>query len=479
MKPFRIVFLYLIFLGLHPANFAQSVTSQEEKVKYVFLFIGDGMGLAQVNATEAYRAAVQGKTGLERLTFTQFPQVGTVSTYSNNELITCSAAAGTALATGNKTNNGILGMDPTGKVPYESIAIKAKKAGYKVGIVTTVSIDHATPAAFYAHQLERDMYFEIGMELPKSQFEFFAGGGFIKPDGIFQGRPVNLLQLAQSNGYQLINTREGFEQLKPGSGKALVFSPRSESENSLPFSIDMNPGDITLAEFTEKAIEMLDNERGFFLMVEGGKIDWAGHSNDAATVIHEVIAFDEAIRIAVEFNRQHPDETLIIVTADHETGGMSLGHNDTRYEFNPQLLKYQKTSEEAMSFIVQDFRANRTSDTTADFSRMLKVLENEMGLNSRINGTLLDSTETVVLKELFVGSVYKAQETDGTYGGYDPFISEAVGLLNEKAGISWGTGAHTGINVPIFTSGTGAEKFTGYLDNTDIPKFIGELMGVW
>lgn len=449
-----------------------------QKAKYVFLFIGDGMGQVQVNTTEAYLAALDSRIGFEHISFTRFPEIGTVSTFANNRLITCSAAAGTALATGNKTNIGRISMDPDGTLPYESVASKAKNQGFKVGIVTSVSIDHATPAVFYAHQPDRDMYFEMGVDLTRSDFDFFAGGGFLIPDGTLDGGPVNLHQLAQDSGYQLINTSEGFKNLAPGSGKALVFSPKTAGETSLPYALDMAPGDITLADFTSKAIEMLDNEKGFFVMVEGGKIDWAGHGNDAATVVHEVISFAEAVDKALEFYEKHADETLIIVTADHETGGMALGNGDMKYESAPGLLKYQKSSVEELNKIVSHFRASKSGDPGADFNRMLKILENDLGLNSLKYGTLLDENETAELKEIFQVSVMGVAAENGTYGASEPFMDAAIGIMNKKAGISWGTTSHTGVNVPVYAIGTGADLFSGYIDNTDIPKIIGELMGI-
>ena len=150
----------------------------------------------------------------------------------------------------------------------------------------------------------------------------------------------------------------------------------------------MDPGDITLADFTAKAIKMLDNENGFFVMVEGGKIDWACHGNDAATVIHEVIAFDKAVENALSFYEKHPDETLIIVTADHETGGLALGNSKTKYNSHLGLLKYQKSSVEELNKIVGQFRVNKSGDPEADFDRMMKILETDIGLNSQQHNTL-------------------------------------------------------------------------------------------
>jgi len=450
-----------------------------QKVKYVFLFIGDGMGQAQVNLTQGYLAALEDRVGFGQLNFTKFPQTGFVSTYANNQMITCSAASGTALATGHKTNIGRISMDPAGAESYPSIATKAKTNGYKVGIVTSVSIDHATPAVFYSHQPDRDMYFQIGLDLVNSNFDFFAGGGFLIPEGNLEGKDINLVKFVRQHDFNLINTREEFEKLAPGRGKTLVLSPRLAGEASLPFSLDMEPGDITLAEYTSKAIRMLDNEQGFFLMVEGGKIDWACHGNDAATVIHEVLAFDKAIGNALAFYENHPDETLIIVTADHETGGLALGNHETGYDSYLGLLRYQKSSIEELNKIIAGFRVNKSGDSEADFTKMMNVIENETGLNSVQRNTRLSGTELSLMKRTFIESVYGKGSEKGTYGDSEPFIDAAIGLLAEKAGISWGSHAHTCVSVPVYAIGTGAERFSGYIDNTDIPKLIGELMGVW
>ena len=476
----RLIIAFFTVITLQSRVFAILPSGDDpQKVKYVFLFIGDGMGQAQVNLTQGYLAALEDQVGFAPLNFTKFPQAGFVSTHANDQMITCSAAAGTALATGYKTNIGRISMDPAGTLPFESIATKAKREGYKVGIVTSVSIDHATPAAFYAHQPDRDMYFEIGVELTQSNFDFFAGGGLVIPVDTLGTQLVSLVSLAGENGYQVINTRAGFNRLAPGSGKSLVLYPEPAGEASLPFSIDMEPGDITLADYTAKAIKMLDNEKGFFLMVEGGKIDWACHGNDAAAAIQEVVAFDKAIENALSFYQKHPDETLIIVTADHETGGLALGNQVTGYDSYLGLLKYQKSSMQGLNKIVRKFRANKSGDPEADFARILKVLESDMGLNSSQRNTLLTEAEISKLKLTFTRSVYSTESEEGTYGGYEPFIGHAIMILSEKAGISWGSNAHTSINVPVYSIGMGAERFSGYIDNTDIPRIIAELMGVW
>jgi alkaline phosphatase len=475
--------LALVFTGLFFISYTALSNGKgsdpEPRAKYVFLFIGDGMGQAQVNLTQAYLAALDDRIGFNALTFTEFPQTGFMSTYANNQLITCSAAAGTAMATGHKTNIDRISMDPEGNLPYESIAEKAKRNGYKVGILTSVSIDHATPAVFYAHQPDRDMHFEIGLELTESDFDFFGGGGFLSPDGVIDEQPANLIEIAKQKGFNVVDTKEGFEKLGPGNGKTLLISPRLSGKAAMPYYLDMDPSDLTLADFTTKAINLLSGDQGFFMMVEGGKIDWACHDNDAATVIQEVIAFDKAVENAYSFYMKHPDETLIIVTSDHETGGLALGNYKTKYNSYLGLLKYQKSSVDELNNTIKQFRSDKTGDPEADFSRMMKIAETDIGLNSRANNTVLTEEEIADLKKIFNESVYGSGAEEGTYGDYDAFIASAIKLLAEKAGISWGTGSHTAVNVPVYAIGAGAEKFSGEIDNTEIPRIIGALMGVW
>ena len=231
------------------------------------------MGLAQVIATEAFLAASD-TSSYEALNFRKFPYSGLSTTYATNRYITGSAAAGTALATGNKTAIGRISMDTPGSIPYESIALKAKAGGMKAGIISSASIDHATPAVFYANQPSRRMYFEIGLDLVKSNIDFFGGGGFKQANGELNGQPVYLPDLAQENGFTCINSTEAFRALSPSDEKILFINPELTQGASMYYAIDQPENYVTLAEFTAKAIDYLDNENGFFIMVEGGKIDW-------------------------------------------------------------------------------------------------------------------------------------------------------------------------------------------------------------
>ena len=476
LKHLLSIFILLTILVPVTVSSQGSGSDVQPHAKYVFLFIGDGMGLAQVVTTQAYLASLQNRIGLERLSFTAFPAVGLASTYANNQLITCSAAAGTALATGHKTNIGRISMDPEGKKPMKTIAEKAKEQDMKVGIITNVSIDHATPAVFYAHQPSRGMYFEIGMDLLKSNFDFFGGGGFLKPDGEVDGEKINIINEARDHGYNFISTLSEFKNLKSPSGKVIVVSPAPAAEQSIPFTIDMSPDDLTLADLTGKAVELLDNEKGFFMMVESGKVDWACHENDAATAIQEVLALDKAVAKALEFYSAHPEETLIVVTADHETGGLALGNNDIEDSTNLNVLKYQHISYIAFNEIVKKFRLEKSADPDADFDRVMMAIRDDFGLDHKLKAGMLTAPGKAELRKAFQESMNPNENRDAIYGTSEPLTVTLTHMLDTRAGLAWTSYSHTAISVPVYAIGAGCQLFSGYMDNTDIPRFIEEVM---
>ncbi len=477
------------------------------QAKYVFLFIGDGMSTPQINVVEAYKALLAGKTalpGIEMLNFTQFPAQGVTTTYSTESLITDSAAAATAVACGLKTYNAGVGVDPDGKA-VPTIAEMAKKAGYKVGIVTTVSLDHATPAAFYAHAKSRKDYFEIGHQIPKSGFDYFAGGGFLDPEGKKakgDGPKETVMDAISKAGYTIVRDRQGFEALKPGT-KAVVISPRLQDASAMPYSIDMQPGDLTLADLTAKGIEVLDNPKGFFMMIESGKVDWACHANDAAAAIHDMLAFEKAIDKALQFAAKHPKDTLIIVTGDHETGGMSIGFAGTKYSTYLQHLMHQNVSHVAFNEIFNKWRQANPNGTfeqaaalvTAHFglkvptaeelADMAKAVEDK-DYAKQIKGkyTLhLKEYELADLKAAFARSMQGGKIQEGTrdyllYGEYEPFTVTLSHILNAKSGIGWTSYAHTGVPVITTAYGANANLFHGYYDNTGIFSKLQQSMGL-
>jgi len=466
--------LFLLFFLI-----SMMLSAQAQKAKYVFFFIGDGMGIASVATTQAYLAAINDTSGFQNLSFTTFPAIGLSTTYAGNRFITCSAAAGTALATGNKTSINTISMDLLRENKLVTIAEEVRDRGFKVGIISSVSIDHATPAVFYAHQPDRNMYYEISLDLAKSGFDFFGGGGFYQPFGKNGDATVSSYDFAKQNGYTITQTRADFDNLTPASGKVIATGNILESSGALRYLIDQTDEDITLQDFVKKGIEMLDNKKGFFMMCEEGKIDWAAHSNDGATVVNNVLALDEAVKVAMDFYKKHPKETLIIVTADHETGGLAMGWAGTKYESNLGLLQNQEISLEHFSVLVDSIIKNTSDESTALTATMTAVKE-YFGLDDEARNLQLKPDEKQMLETAFHearGNIEKSKlEFYLEYGGSNPVAAAAVKILNHRAGLSWGSYAHTGIPVPVYAIGAGSELFDGYFDNTDIPKKIYKAM---
>jgi len=449
-------------------------TEETVRAKYVFLFIGDGMAIPQINAAEAYLAAGETAPGVRQLSFTRFPAGGLTTTYAADAYITDSASAGTAIACGYKTDSGVISMDSSRTQSFPTIAEMAKAAGMKVGIVSSVNLDHATPAVFYAHNASRNNYYELNMTMANSDFDYFAGG-MVRTSKTPKGEKSAHDVMAE-RGFTMVSDRASLEALKPGAGQVYAYNTGFAAE-ALDYVMDMDENDITLAEFTRKGIELLENDRGFFMMVEGGKIDWACHANDAAASIHNTIAFDKAVQEAEAFARKHPGETLIIVTGDHETGGLALGFAGTQYESAFSEISKQKMSFEAFdAFVLKPYREAHPEG--GSFQDMIPVMEETFGL------TGLSDLETRQLKEAFRQSMMNRQERASDdqafllYGGYEPFSVTLTHILNQRAGLAWTSYAHTGVPVQTFALGAGQEQFNGYYDNTDIFRKMKTLMGL-
>lgn len=340
--------------------------------KYVFYFIGDGMGHGQVMATQAYTRLVQ--NDVRPLVMTQMPVASLAYTYSFSSPVTDSAAAGTALSTGTKTRNGMLGMNPD-TVSVTSMAEILKQAGYGIGLVTTVAPDDATPAAFYAHVPNRGMFYEIEKQYASSGFDFLAGAGLRGlTDG--DGNPTDILDIYEKSGIDVVY---GADSVKYStSDKIVLLSPNPVTSSNVGYNIDSIEGAQKLSGYTQACLDHLQkvSPDKFFMMVEGGTIDHAGHANDGGGVIKEVIAFDQALEIAYNFYKQHPDETLIVVTADHETGGMTVGCAYTGYNSYPAVFDRQKVSKEEFSAYCKSVLRSKMIYTWDD---MKAYLEDKLG----------------------------------------------------------------------------------------------------
>ncbi len=280
----------------------------KKKPKNVILLIGDGMGVAQVFS------AVTANRGV--LNMTQMPFTGFSQTQSANGYITDSAAGGTALSSGQRTYNGALAVD-TDTLAIPTILEISKSKGYAAGLVSSSSITHATPASFIAHQPKRDMEEEIAADFIGSDIDIFIGGGRKFFANRKDGR--NLLDELKADNYHVFNSLE--DAASVNSGKLAILTADNHNE-PYPKRGEMLP------EATEKAINVLkNNKKGFFLMVEGSMIDWGGHDNSTSYIVQETLDFDRAIGKALEFASSNK-ETLVIITADHETGGMTLNGGD-------------------------------------------------------------------------------------------------------------------------------------------------------
>lgn len=489
---------------------AQSVMAAEETVKapkYIFLFIGDGMSYPQIQTTNYYLSAMaDGKdeilTSQSNLNMMNFPVAGSAQTYDSTSFCPDSASTATSISTGHKTYSGTINMDEKMETPYETIAEKLKKqAGYKIGILSSVNLNHATPAAFYAHQASRNNYYEIGQELIASDFDYFAGGGLKKTTGA-EGDQTDLYELAEEAGYKVIKTKAEAEALTAEDGKVIVIDETLADDDAMSYDMDLEDGEWGLADYVEKGIEVLENDTGFFMMVEGGKIDWACHANDAGAAITDTEALDEAVGKAVDFYNEHPDETLILVTGDHETGGLTIGFAGTDYDTFLTNLSNQKISYAKFdSDYVSAYKENKTDFDTvmADITELfgLKVPDGEeeaanqadskdQHLESEDSGTLvMTEYEYGKLKAAYDETMARTGEEEEfgqeeylLYGSYEPLTVTITHILNNKSGINFASYAHTGLPVEVFAMGAGQEQFEGYYDNTDIYNKMAALTGV-
>lgn len=347
--------------------------------KYIFLFIGDGMGENHVAAAELYAATPEaaGK-GVAPLRFPAFPVRGEITTHNASWGVTDSAAAATALASGRKTANGILNMNPKATERYAIITDLAKARGRRVGIVTSVSLDHATPAGFYAFSGARDDYYGIAVQLAARQFDYFGGGGFLSPTGADGKRP-DIFALAAANGFAVARTKAAFDAFAAGSGRAIAVGWKLDGNQALPYAADRADGDPTLADFVAKGVELLDDGGGFFMMAEGGRIDWASHANDIFRALPEVADLDRAVAAAIAFQSAHPDETLIVVTSDHETGGLEIadgeGFDWTRFSWSTSGHTGRRVAVFASGVGQELFSGSY--DNTGIFDRLKALIEAE------------------------------------------------------------------------------------------------------
>ncbi|MFT3984414.1 MAG: alkaline phosphatase [Lachnospiraceae bacterium] len=492
------------------ADPVQSETAEAALPKYIFLFIGDGMSYPQIQLTNYYLSAVADTNGNDilesknNLNMMDFPIAGSAQTYDSTSFCPDSASTATSISTGYKTYSGTINMDETGTISYETIAEKLKaQKGYEIGIISSVNINHATPAAFYCHQPSRNAYYEIGLELIDSEFDYFAGGALLKPTGSDKDKE-DLYTLAEQAGYTVAKTQAEAEAVSADVDKVIIIDEHLADSDAMDYDMDREEGDWALADYVQKGINVMENsDNGFFMMCEGGKIDWACHANDAAATLTDTIALDEAVAAAMKFYEKHPEETLILVTGDHETGGLSLGYAGTDYDTFLTNISNQKVSYAKFdSDYVAGYKENK-----ADFDTVMKDITELFGLEAPAAAGVEDTSQkdsadkhpesddpgTLVLTDYEYELLKKAYETTMSrtgeeeefsqeeyllYGSYEPLTVTITHLLNNKSGISFSSYAHTGLPVEVFAMGPKQEDFGGYYDNTQIYHKLAAITGV-
>ena len=470
--------------------------------KYVFLFIGDGMSYPQFQAAADYLGALADDDaeqalpsvkdderggavldGPKALNFMNFPVAGSAVTFDSCSFAPDSASTATSIATGHKTYSGMINVDETGAVSFETIAEKLhSQKGWKIGVISSVNINHATPAAFYAHQASRNSYYEIGLEMIDSGFEYFAGGALKKVNGA-EGDKESLYDLAEKAGYKVTFTQADAEAVTREDEKVVLIDEHLADSDAMDYDMDRAEGEWALKDYVAKGIEQLDNETGFFMMCEGGKIDWACHANDAGATVTDTLALADAVQVAIDFAREHPAETLIVVTGDHETGGLTIGYAGTDYDTYLDTLSNQKISYAQFDEqYVAGYKENQTP-----FEDAMKDVEELFGLKlagDEGDRLVLTEYETERLKaayELVLGDAAAdsyTQEQSLLYGGYNPFSVTVTHILNNKSGVDFTSYSHTGLPVAVFAQGAGEDAFTGYYDNTEIYNKLAALVDV-
>ena len=437
--------------------------SAQNRAKYVFYFIGDGMGINQVYGTELYNAAM-GK-GDGRLCFTRFSVRTYVTNHTSNG-VTDSAAAGTALATGVKTNNGSLGVNEDGE-PVGNIAELAQQMGYATGVATNVAVNHATPGAFFSHCKDRGDYLVLTTQLIEGKMDFAAGATILcrSKSGL---KPKDMVQRAKEAGIKVVQNPEEAARVK---GQRVILLSESLNKKYMPYALDRDKNESSIVDFTNAAIRYLEraSDKGFFLMVEGGRIDYACHDNDATATFLEINDLNASVQLALDFYERHPDETLIIVTSDHETGGMIVGYK--KYKVRPDRLAWQNISMEALTRVMQRMR----EEGKTDWKDMQTLLKERLGLWDKV--TLRDKDEKALRKTFEKNFLVNGEKVVGLYNSNEKMASEAVKILNKRAYIDWISLSHTGSQVPLWVKGAGFENFYDCYDNTDIPKMIAKAMG--
>ncbi|MDQ0046135.1 alkaline phosphatase [Paenibacillus polymyxa] len=425
---------------------------KDTSIKNVIILIPDGMANDATALARWYKGS--------SLTLDSMAS-GMVRTHSADAPIADSAPAGTAFATGHKSHTGYVGVLPDeatmpgqqpiaageAKKPVASILEASKLAGKSTGIIATSEIMHATPADFTSHYPDRKNYDALSMQQAYNGVDVVIGGGgkFLEAAGRKDGQ--DLVAQIKDQGYDFVTTPEGLKN----STSSKIWG--SFAPEALAYNLDRDASkEPSLAEMTSKAIDVLSkNDKGFFLMVEGSKVDWAAHANDPTGIISDVLSFDDAVKVAVDYAKQNQN-TVVVAVTDHGNGGLTIGSSDT-------TSNYDKTP--LASFIDPLKKAKLTGEgleakLNADRSNIKEVLSTYFGI------TDLTDEEVKTIKDAKEGS-----------------INYAVGpIISKRANIGWTTGGHTGGDVVLYTYAPNGDRPSGVIDNTDVNKYMTRVLGL-
>lgn len=499
-KKYSVVWLFWLSFSLiwfSPALGAEA--------KNVILLIGDGMGPEPVGLAIYYNRFMNGmekRLNMERLMAAG--NTGYCLTYQYGTVVTDSASAATALASGVKTRDAIIGKDQDGR-PMKTVTDIARQLGKSTGLISNTRITHATPAAFYAHIIHRDMENEIASQLIERgdlNVAFSGGARHFIPGGTKAEDHPDLKGIGKKAGWGRSERKDNRDLIKEAKDKGYAITANAEelvaldsqkaekvlglfSSASFPYAIDRQPdhqtGVPTLSQLTEKALEILKkNSQGFFLMVEGGQIDTAAHANDVASVLHEMMEFDRAIGVVISFAESNPD-TLVVLTADHDTGGLAIAYSNyqppaplklasgeawkTKYNFAEKAI-FEKMARQKKSFqrMVLDSKG-----IPADLKR--EVEENSAFSLSE------EQAAYVLARDPKTGfPATKDYSEFYVYGTNNPMALMGR-LFGKETNTAWAVGTHTHTPVMVIATGPSGEKFRGLLDNVDIPQIIARGWG--
>lgn len=430
------------------------VQPKRKEIKNIIILIPDGMSSEGVTLARWYKSynAQNGTVNPNVSLALDEMASGTVRTYWRNNKgigpITDSAPAGTALATGNKTNDKFVGVTPD-SIPVASILEAANQIGKATGIVATSNIQHATPAAFSSHYNNRGKYDILAEQQAYNGLDVVLGGGSMYLESPYRKDGENIITEIKGMGYNYVTTRDQMSSVTSGKLWGMFAEDAMAYDMDKTATANTQP---TLAEMTTKAIELLSKDQdGFFLMVEGSKVDWAAHANDPVGVISEVLAFDDAVKVALDFAKKDQN-TLVLAMTDHGNGGITIGSSATTstYSSDP-LSKYIATLK----------RATLTGEgiaamLNADRSNIKEVMSKYYGISD------LTAEEVAAIKAA------DAKSMNYTVG---PMISK-------RANIGWTTGGHTGGDVTLYSYLPGDYRVVGTLDNTSIAKYCAQAWNI-